>query len=109
MLEIIILLITGIVLITIGVLNRKGNLKMIHTYHYKRVSKKDINIFGKQVGLGTIIIGSSILINGILYAIYLYTKLELYILIAKTLLIIGFIIGIIIIFHAMFKYNKGIF
>ena len=109
MLEVIVLLILGILLIGIGISNRKGNLKMMHSYHYKRVSNNDIIPFGKKVGLGTIIIGSSIAINGILCAMFYYTEVQMYILIAKILLITGFIIGIIIIFYAMFKYNKGIF
>ena len=109
MLEFIVLLIVGIVLIVIGILNRKGNLKMIHSYHYKRVSDNDIIPFGKKVGLGIIIIGSSIVINGILCAIFYYTEIQMYELIAKILLIAGFIIGLIIIFYSMFKYNKGIF
>lgn len=109
MLEVIVLLILGILLIGIGISNGKGNLKMMHSYHYKRVSNNDIIPFGKKVGLGTIIIGSSIAINGILCAMFYYTEVQMYILIAKILLITGFIIGLIIIFYAMFKYNKGIF
>ena len=82
---------------------------MMHSYHYKRVSQKDIIPFGKMVGFGMIIIGLSIFLNGILYGITLLTNMEIFTTIANVLLIISNIIGIIIIFVAMFKYNKGIF
>ena len=109
MFEYITLLVLGLGLIFIGILNRKGNIKMMHSYHYKRVSKNDIIPFGKKVGLGTIIIGSTLTINGILCAMFYYTENEMFEIIAKVLLIIGFAIGLIIIFRAMLKYNKGIF
>jgi len=110
MLEIIVLLILGILLIVMGIAHRKGNLSLIHSYHYKRVSKNDIIPFGKTVGLGTIIIGSSMVINAMLYIIIIYfTNIQIFELIGNIILITSFIIGIAIIFYAMFKYNKGIF
>ena len=109
MLEIILLVTIGIIMIIIGILNRKGYVKMMHSYHYKRVKKEDVIPFGKQVGLGMIILGSSILINGILYVILYYSKIQIFELIGNIILIICLIISLIIIFSAMFKYNKGIF
>lgn len=109
MLEIIVLLILGILLIVMGITHRKGNLSLIHSYHYKRVSKNDIIPFGKTVGLGTIIIGSSIVNNAILYTIFYYTEIQIFELIGNIILITSFVIGIAIMFYAMFKYNKGIF
>lgn len=109
MLEIMILLILGIVLIAIGVSNTKGNLSLLHSYHYKRVKKDDIIPFGKTVGLGTIIIGSSIVINAMLYIIIYFTNIQMFELIGNIIMIISCVIGIAIIFYAMLKYNKGIF
>ena len=109
MLEIIVLLILGIILIAIGISHTKGHLSSLHSYHYKRVKKDDIIPFGKKVGLGTIIIGSSMVINAMLYIIIYFTNIQIFELIGNIILIISFVIGIAIIFYAMFKYNKGIF
>ena len=75
---------------------------MLHSYHRKRIKEEDIKPFGKKVGIGTIIIGITIILAG-LFAFLSYAN------ISKVVLIIGLITGCIIIFYALFKYNKGIF
>ena len=62
-----------------------------------------------MVGLGTIIIGSSIITFDILTIITSIFKMEVFTLIGNILLIIGFITGFTISLLAMIKYNKGIF
>ena len=100
--EFIIQIIIGLILIIIGIFNMKGNISLLHSYHRKTVKKDDIIPFGKKIGIGSIIIGITIIITGSL-TILNYTT------ISNITLIIGLIIGLIIIFYAMFKYNKGIF
>ena len=100
--EFIIQIIIGLIIIIIGILNMKGNISLLHSYHRKRVKKEDIIPYGKKVGTGIIIIGISIIIAG-LFTIFNYTN------ISNDILIIGLVVGTIIIFCAMFKYNKGIF
>ena len=100
--ELILQIIIGLSLIILGVINMKGNISMLHSYHRKRVKKEDIIPYGKKVGTGIIIIGISIIIAG-LFTIFNYTN------ISNVILIIGLVLGTIIIFCAMFKYNKGIF
>ena len=95
-------IIIGLVLIVIGIFNIKGNISLLHSYHRKRIKEEDIKPFGKKVGIGTIIIGITIILAG------LFTFLN-YANISKVILIIGLITGCIIIFYALFKYNKGIF
>lgn len=102
MVEFIIQIIIGLVLIVIGIFNMKGNISLLHSYHRKRVKDEDVILFGKKVGIGSIIIGITIIISGCL------TILN-YIYISNVILGIGLIIGCILIFYAMFKYNKGIF
>ena len=102
MLEFIIQIIIGLVLIIIGIFNMKGNISLLHSYHRKRVKKEDIIPFGKKVGIGSIIIGITIILAGV-FTILNYTN------ISNVILVIGLITGFIIIFYAMFKYNKGIF
>lgn len=100
--ELIIQIIIGLVLIVIGIFNTKGNISLLHSYHRKRIKEEDIKPFGKKVGIGTIIIGITIILAG-LFAFLSYAN------ISKVVLIIGLITGCIIIFYALFKYNKGIF
>ena len=100
--EFIIQIIVGLILIIVGVLNMKGNISLLHSYHTKRVKKEDVIPFGKKVGIGSIIIGITIIIAGI------FTNLN-YTYISNVILVIGMIIGLILIFYALFKYNKGIF
>ena len=58
--------IIGIICIVIGISNSKGNIKSLHSYHRSRVREEDKLPFGKLVGLGMIIIGISLIINGAL-------------------------------------------
>ena len=86
--------ILGIIIIIIGIMNMKGNISTLHSYHRKRVKEEDRLPFARLVGLGTIIIGGCLIVSSFL---------------GETILIIGLIIGLIPIVYAMFKYNKGIF
>ena len=99
----------GVVCIVIGVLNRKGNISMLHTYHRKRVSEEDRLPFGKLVGLGMIIIGIGLIIASGLLFLSAYLQENIYAIAGNVVLGIGFAVGLIINFYAMKKYNKGIF
>lgn len=109
MLEFVVMLIVGVICIVLGVSNMRGNISSIHSYHRQRVTEQDIIPFGKRVGLGTIIIGIAIVVFSALDAITLYTDNQMFVLVGVVILIIGIIIGLVISFHAMIKYNKGIF
>ena len=61
----IVTLLVGIVCIVLGISNIRGNISSLHSYHRYRVSEEDRIPFGKQVGLGTIIVGIGIIIFGI--------------------------------------------
>ena len=99
----------GIVCIVLGISNMRGNISTLHSYHRHRVSEEDRIPFGKQVGLGTIIIGIGIIIFSVLSAVNLYTENNIFTIIGTVVLIVGIIVGLIISFKAMIKYNKGIF
>ena len=89
-------IVLGIIIIILGCMNMSGNISTLHSYHVKRVKEEDKAIFGKFVGIGTIIIGISLIIAS-LFAL------------SEMMMIVGLIIGLIPILYAMFKYNKGIF
>ena len=109
MMEFIVPFIVGVVLIVLGISNMRGNISSLHSYHRHRVSEEDRIPFGKQVGLGTVIIGVGIIIFSILSAITLYTENNIFVLIGTAVLIVGIIVGLVLSFKAMIKYNKGIF
>ena len=109
MMEFIVPFIVGVVLIALGISNMRGNISSLHSYHRHRVSEEDRIPFGKQVGLGLVIIGVGIMVFSVLSSVTLYTENDIFILIGTAILIIGIILGLVISFRAMIKYNKGVF
>ena len=61
------------------------------------------------MGLGIIIVGIGIIVFSVLSSVTLYTENDIFILVGTAILIIGIILGLVISFRAMIKYNKGIF
>ena len=105
----IVTLIVGVVCIALGISNMRGNISSLHSYHRHRVSEEDRIPFGKKVGFGTIIIGIGIIVFSGLSAATFYTENNVFILVGSAIMIISIAVGIAISFHAMIKYNKGIF
>ena len=99
----------GVVCIVLVISNMRGNISSLHSYHRSRVSEEDRIPFGKQVGLGIIIVGIGIIVFSVLSSVTLYTENDIFILVGTAVLIIGIILGLVISFRAMIKYNKGIF
>ena len=99
----------GVVCIVLGISNMRGNISSLHSYHRQRVSEEDRIPFGKQVGWGTVIIGIGIMVFSVLSSVTLYTENDVFILIGTALLIAGIVLGLVISFRAMNKYNKGVF
>ena len=101
--------ILGILLILIGVSNMKGNIASIHSYHRHRVSEQDKKPFGEKVGLGTLIIGCTLILFGILSYMTQQTGEPVFEIAGKGILIAGLAAGLGLSVYAMIKYNKGIF
>ena len=101
--------IVGIVCIVIGISNRKGNISTLHSYHRKRVTEEDRIPFGKLVGLGTIIIGVSLILMGGFSYVATALQQNIYLFVGMGCLSVGLVVGMGISFYAMIKYNKGIF
>ncbi len=96
------LLFLGIIIIILSIINLKGNIATIHWYNRRKVSEADAPKYGKVMGLGTIIIGTSVVITAVLQMIF---DLESIFYIN----FFGIIVGITVMLYAQFKYNKGIF
>ena len=93
--------IVGILCIVLGFLIwKKQKISLIHDYHYRNVKEEDVPSYTRQIGIGLIIIGTGILLTGMLD------------LLNSSLwwipLIIGFSIGLIVIIKAQKKYNGSI-
>lgn len=99
----------GILISILGIINMTGNISSIHWYHRQRVTEENRKPFGKLVGLGTLIIGLSMIVFGILFLIFEQTQRTAFIIIGEIELVVSIIVGIIVSFYAMKKYNGGIF
>ncbi len=102
-------IIIGIICIILGITNMKGNISSLHSYHRNRVAEENILPFGRLVGLGTVIIGCAIVICGILSLLALLLEKELLSTVGMVVMGIGLVVGLLISFYAMKKYNGGIF
>ena len=99
----------GILVSILGIINMTGNISSLHWYHRQRVTEENRKPFGKLVGLGTLIIGLSIIVFGILFLIFEQTQLQAFVVIGVIELIVSIIVGMFVSFYAMKKYNGGIF
>ena len=99
----------GVVCIALGIANWRGNIESIHAYHRKRVAEENRVPFGRMVGMGTIIIGAGVCVDSILSAITVWTENGIFALVGTIVMGVAIVVGLVISFWAMIKYNKGIF
>lgn len=109
MLELIITVLLGLVCIIIGIFNTRGNISMLHSYHRKRVTEENVIPFGRLIGLGMIVIGISIAVGGALMSVATMIESSILTVVGTVIMIAGIVIGSVIAFAAMKKYNGGIF
>lgn len=101
--------IVGIVCIVLGISNHKGNISSLHSYHRDNVKEEDKIPFGKAVGRGMLTIGGTLLVSGALSLVAYFAADKGYMLIGQGVMIVGLVVGIVMLFRAMIKYNGGIF
>ncbi len=99
----------GCVCFVIGILNTKGNINSLHSYHRKRVREQDRLPFGRMIGTGTMLCGGGMVVYGGLSVAAELTAQSFYTVIGAVLLVLSIAIGLVLCFWAMFKYNRGIF
>lgn len=102
-------IVLGALIVVLGFLNMKGNIASVHWYHRTRVTEENRLQFGRLIGLGTILVGASIVAFGCFALIFEMTHREVFIAIGSAIAIIGIAAGLAVSVYAMFKYNKGIF
>ena len=96
------LLVIGGIISALGIFNLRGNIGSIHWYNRRKVTKGNQLPYCRCMGLGTLAMGASMIIAGIVQAIL---NPE----VGAVIIVIGMIIGLVLILYAQFKYNKGIF
>ena len=92
----------GAIIAALGIFNLRGNIASIHWYNRRKVTKENQLTYCRCVGLGTLIVGLSMIISGIVQA---FVGIEA----GGIIIIVGFMVGLSLIVYAQFKYNKGIF
>ena len=99
----------GVLISVLGLINMTGNVSSLHWYHRQRVTEEDLKPFGRLVGAGTLMIGLSMIVFGAMFLAFEKTGLEAFVIIGVVELIISIVVGMIVSFYAMKKYNGGIF
>ncbi len=102
-------LIVGLLISVMGIINMTGNINSLHSYHRHRVKQEDRLPFGRIVGSGTLTVGVGVIAFSVLMMIYDATAAEFLVWISVAVLLLCVIVGLIICFWGMIKYNKGIF
>lgn len=96
--------VVGIVLLIVGFLIRKGNVSILHSYHYKNVT--DIDAYSKEMGRAVMFMSIPACINGFMT---LFAHIKIVSVISAVLFFTGMIICVIHIFKVQTKYNGSLF
>ncbi|MBQ9773600.1 MAG: hypothetical protein IJW30_02950 [Clostridia bacterium] len=102
-------LILGLLLSVLGVVNMTGNVVSLHWYHRHRVSEEDRKPFGKRVGIGTLLCGISCIFFGTMTLLGEKTEVAVLGIVGAAGMVTGIAVGLVLMFHAIIKYNKGLF
>lgn len=92
----------GVIISILGIYNMRSNIGSIHWYNRRKVSKEDQLPYCRSMGLGSLVIGASLIISGIVQAIANNET-------AAWITAGGLLIGLALMLYAQIKYNKGIF
>ena len=101
--EWIIEILVAILLLVCGVIVFKGNISIIHSYHAKNVT--DVKGYGKAMGAGLLIMSVAPAFGGVVHMLELDAPVFLVPVVDGVI----FLIGIILIVRAQYKYNGSIF
>ena len=92
----------GVLIIVLGLVLWFGRkVSILHAYHYKNVKKESIPAYCRLMGIGLSVIGVGICGSGVLDL--LYSALW------WIPLVVGFLVGLTIVYVAQKKYNGSVF
>ena len=103
------MILVGLVLVALGIANRKGNINSLHRYHRHRVAEQDRLPFGRLVGLGTVVAGGTVTAAGVLTLAAQRLQQPALQAAVEWLVLPGLAVGLGISLYAIVKYNKGLF
>ncbi|MGN0686582.1 MAG: DUF3784 domain-containing protein [Oscillospiraceae bacterium] len=93
----------GITLLIFGYLiGIKKKIRLVHSYHYKRVAEQDKPAFCRGVGLGNAIIGLAALLVPVLTRLIGEDT-------ALIIAAVAAVIALVIVFFTIIRYNRGLF
>lgn len=92
----------GIVFILLGIFNMCGNIGSIHWYNRRKVTKENQKAYCLVMGLGTLIIGVTLIAATIVQVLAGVEQ-------GAFVILGGVVIGFSLMLYAQFKYNKGLF
>ena len=92
----------GIVFILLGIFNMCGNIGSIHWYNRRKVTKENQKAYCLVMGLGTLIIGVTLIAATIVQVLVGVEQ-------GAFVILGGVVIGFALMLYAQFKYNKGLF
>ena len=92
----------GIVFVLLGIFNMCGNIGSIHWYNRRKVTKENQKAYCLVMGLGTLIIGIT-LIAATIVQVLVGAEQGAFVILG------GVVIGFALMLYAQFKYNKGLF
>ena len=83
----------GAIIVALGIFNLRGNIGSIHWYNRRKVTKENQLPYCRCVGLGTLIVGLSMILSGIVQA---FAGIE----VGGIIIIVGFMVGLSLIVYA---------
>ena len=92
----------GLVFVLLGIFNMCGNIGSIHWYNRRKVTKENQKAYCLVMGLGTLIIGIT-LIAATIVQVLVGAEQGAFVILG------GVVIGFALMLYAQFKYNKGLF
>lgn len=102
MIDLYILLTLGLIFFALGYLiGVRKKVNLIHSYHYSKVKKEDLDAYASKMGEGVSLMGSGMVASGVIDQMlgdYGWIALIFFI-----------SIGFIVIIRAQYKYNGGLF
>ena len=102
-------IIIGLILVVLGISQMRGNISSLHSYHTHKVKEEDRLPLGKRTGLGSIIIGLSIIANGLLMHFSAVSNNSALFALGMVILLVGLLVGTVIALRAIIQYNHGLF
>lgn len=102
-------IVLGAMLSLLGILNMTGNIRSVHLNQRINIIPEDIDMFSKLIGIGTLTVGISCILFGILEILHDLFYYKIFIIVGIIIISLGSIIGCGICIYSILKYNFGFF